>query len=492
MSEPKKVRSNVDRLRRQLLASAGALSLYGAGVLTGKAFADAQNVYIEPKSFSGPYSYLIETDGTYVWAKDGKTGQVAYGGPNNAGGVSGTNASAVIQQAINALGAAGGKISIKKGIYNISSQINITEPCIIEGEGPDWFSNHGTYLETTNSINIFNFEFESIKYMPIVKHIQFSTNGGAAIRLGANVSDPIIEEVAAHGNGVGVLIDGAVNGWIRNCWLESDTYGVRITNGGSGFIIESNHFYNSATALISVENYACGLLQIRHNLCQRAKQRGFYLNLNDAYITDNIIDGVSTSAPNTYDAIYATPRGPLIISNNYITGSTARYGINVAGDNANARGIIEDNIFGTFATGPVNLVSYLVGVYRVRNNIGYYTDYFKTTGLSVPVGTGGAYGSASEITSLSWAIAFPKTKITWGGIFNTGETVTVKVEAVYTDGITAYVEKSATAVGSLWLTDDDVLSLITQGKDIVKLKVYAKSSATSTSVTVTVDAYGKA
>jgi len=121
MSESKKV--NVDRLRRQFLAGAGALSLYGAGVLTGKAFADAQNVYIEPKSFSGPYSYLIETDGTYVWAKDGKTGQVAYGGPSNAGGVSGTNASAIIQSAINAL-PNGGVIFLK----DISVPSNVVVP----------------------------------------------------------------------------------------------------------------------------------------------------------------------------------------------------------------------------------------------------------------------------------------------------------------------------------------------------------------------------
>jgi parallel beta-helix repeat protein len=128
----------------------------------------------------------------------------------------------------------------------------------------------------------------------------------------------------------------------------------------------------------------------------------------------------------------------------------------------------------------------------VKGNIGYDTENFKASGLSVTVGTGGAYGSATAITTPSGRVTYPRVKITWGGTFGTGETVTVKVEAVYTDGSTAYVEKSATATGSLWLTDDDIMSLITQGKDIVKLNVYAKTNLSSTTVTVTVDAYGKA
>jgi hypothetical protein len=128
----------------------------------------------------------------------------------------------------------------------------------------------------------------------------------------------------------------------------------------------------------------------------------------------------------------------------------------------------------------------------VKDNIGYDTENFKVTGVSISVGTGGAYGSASAVQTPSGRVTYPRVKITWGGTFGTGETVTVKVEAVYTDGSTAYIEKSATTTGSLWLTDDDIISLITQGKDIVKLNVYAKTNLSSTTVTVTVDAYGKA
>jgi len=155
---------------------------------------------------------------------------------------------------------------------------------------------------------------------------------------------------------------------------------------------------------------------------------------------------------------------------------------------------------GTASTGTVKFIggkfvnvttNFVVYPALITGITGYDTSNFKVTGLSVPVGVSGAYGSAVSITSLSGVITYPRVKITWGGTFGTGETVTVQITAVYSDGTTASITKSATAVGSLWLTDDDVFALITQGKDITKLQVSASSNLASTSVTVTVNAYGK-
>ena len=69
-------------------------------------------------------SYIIWTDGTNIYAKNCTTGQIEF---------SGTNASYIIQQAINNL-PNGGKIFIKKGIYTIFATINITKGITIEGE----------------------------------------------------------------------------------------------------------------------------------------------------------------------------------------------------------------------------------------------------------------------------------------------------------------------------------------------------------------------
>jgi len=62
-------------------------------------------------------SYIIRKNGSYVEAINGSTGKIDYGGANNAGGVSGSDAAAVIQATVDALSLDGGKISFKNGIY---------------------------------------------------------------------------------------------------------------------------------------------------------------------------------------------------------------------------------------------------------------------------------------------------------------------------------------------------------------------------------------
>jgi len=265
----------------------------------------------------------------------------------------------------------GGIIFIKKGVYNISRTINISAPVIIEGEGPDWFGTHGTYLKGSN---ILNFEFPSMMYMPMVRNIQFSVAPSSyAIRLGKNVSDIIIEKVAAHG-GIGVLIDGGVNGWIKNCWLETGDYGIRAISGGTGFFIESNRFYNNKYASISLENYALIRMHIRHNTFAKDRQVSINIDATEVHISDNIIEDAGQDALNAYNAIVIKIRGPISIHGNKITGSGTRYGINIIGDSANARVSIKNNIFGVFGTKAINLVSGLIGVYEIKSNIGYVTE----------------------------------------------------------------------------------------------------------------------
>jgi hypothetical protein len=213
-------------------------------------------------------------------------------------------------------------------------------------------------------------------------------------------------------------------------------------------------------------------LKVHHNILYNLdpttinKDYNFVISAGNVELTDNLV--IDDRTPNKAPKGIAVSSG-IAYPGNYI--------------------ILERNRI--FTSIPIYLAqSYPQLV--IRDNLGFDTANFKSTGVSVSVGTGGTYGSASAITTPSGRITYPRVKITWGGTFGTDETVTVKVEAVYTDGSTAYVEKSATATGSLWLTDDDIMSLITQGKDIVQLNVYAKTNLSSTTVTVTVDAYGKA
>jgi parallel beta-helix repeat protein len=253
---------------------------------------------------------------------------------------------------------------------------------------------------------------------------------------------------------------------VGNVIIDNGTQGIRVNQATKNTIV-GNVVHNNGEHGILIDGENC----------------------RDIVVAGNVIDNNGWVAANNYDGININYAKHIAIFANRITDDkatkTQRYAIRSA-NTSDYLYIVDNDI-----TGNLNTIS-LVGTNNiVKGNIGYDTENFKATGLSVSIGLSGAYGSATAITSRSGRITYPRVKITWGGTFGSGETVTVKVEAVYTDGTTAYVEKSATAVGSLWLTDDDVLTLIANDKDIVKLNIYAKTSLASTSVTVTINSYGK-
>jgi hypothetical protein len=108
------------KISRRKVISAGiaGAGLFGLGYLSGRALAQTSypNIYLD--NLPSTASYVISTDGTYYYAVR-YDGYLAFGGPNNRGGVSGTDASAVIQAVLNAL-PNGGKILIKNGFYNLN------------------------------------------------------------------------------------------------------------------------------------------------------------------------------------------------------------------------------------------------------------------------------------------------------------------------------------------------------------------------------------
>jgi len=84
-----------------------------------------------------PASYIIRKNGSYVEAINGSTGKIDYGGQNNAGGVSGTDASAVIQSALNNLisGRTWKEKVILKGDFEINDTLSISSYTIFQLEG---------------------------------------------------------------------------------------------------------------------------------------------------------------------------------------------------------------------------------------------------------------------------------------------------------------------------------------------------------------------
>ena len=99
-----------------------------------------------PEITQQPYSYVIWTDGTNYYAKNGKTGQIDF---------SGTDASTVIQNAIDQLIGTGGRILLKSGVYNITSTIKIGSHITFEGEAIGYYSSPTpTILRLANGANV--------------------------------------------------------------------------------------------------------------------------------------------------------------------------------------------------------------------------------------------------------------------------------------------------------------------------------------------------
>jgi hypothetical protein len=632
------VRKN-KRLKQALVLGIVVLATFSVGYFVGLTTAQTGTITIEPASFSGDYSYLIETDGTYVWAKSGKTGEVVYGGQWNAGGVSGTDASTVIQSAINAL-TNGGKIFIKAGIYRLKSKLSLNSNNELFGEGinktvllKDDTSIDAVYAEGKQKITITNLTVDGAVTSPtrtsgagiylngcsdvFLFNVESKNNDKEGFLLDYNCTNVIISHVKSFNNWTGIVIRGSsfvkvvdsvidttqgtgiyVNNRsstpstdiqiISNTILNTtdsaiditttdpnptqsnmsiignlikdyingagDKTGRGITLGSSSanIVVEGNIILNRKSGILAYGSYhtvrgnlilnyvgggsdnpsrATGLsigdkviaegnviMTATSLLASVTRVDGIDIGQGDNHIVSgNIVINQAPSNLEGYGIAFATGASRIRVVNNvllnwntagiddfaYWVGKGLFAGNQIEDNRATkvmAYGIRQRNTGGVAwtivnnqVTGAQTAAISLAGTGNiVKNNIGYDTESFKVTGVSVTVGTGGAYGSATAVTTPSGRVTYPRIKITWGGTFGTGETVTVKVEAAYSDGTTAYVEKSATATGSLWLTDDDVLSLITQGKDIVKLNVYAKTNLSSTTVTVTVDAYGKA
>ena len=106
-------------------------------------------------------------------------------------------------------------------------------------------------------------------------------------------------------------------------------------------------------------------------------------------------------------------------------------------------------------------------------------------------GTGGAYGTAVVLTPATNKSVVPlSASLTWGGTFATGETVTIRITAKFSDGTSASITKSATATGTVLLNSADLQGLFKNGVYITEIDVDSSSSATSTTVTTSATIYG--
>jgi hypothetical protein len=134
---------------------------------------------------------------------------------------------------------------------------------------------------------------------------------------------------------------------------------------------------------------------------------------------------------------------------------------------------------------------------RIHNPFGKWIagtgSVFRQDNLSVPVGLSGQYGSTTNIQIRPLTIATFNAKIQVQGSFASNETVTVRFRLEFVDNvISGSVEKSFTNSTTLWLSDDDILTLLPSESVIWAILVDAKASSATTDAAVQVSVTGTA
>jgi hypothetical protein len=189
-------------LKQALVLGAVVLCVFSVGYFVGLTAAQTWTTAIEPGSLVETASYVIWTDGTYVYAKNGKTGAIDF---------KGTDASTVIQSAINALGTDGGKIFIRKGVYYLPTGLTITQHSVIlEGEGA---RPNGTVLRgTSTGMDVITLgDGTNVVRNGVIRDMQIrSTNSDTANRLiyfKGRVNDFILEDLFLQFANYGIQMD---------------------------------------------------------------------------------------------------------------------------------------------------------------------------------------------------------------------------------------------------------------------------------------------
>lgn len=444
-----------------------------------------------------PPSYIIfgeDTDGDgildIVFAKNGKTGQIDF---------QGTDASKVIQSAIDTL-SNGGIIIFKNGIYHLSSPIRIDREKVnsvkIKGE-----SMYYTILRPTfTSGNIVEFDggtsspwlnyvgLENIKIGPAVKQSGLT---GLFIR-GVKNGVSEFKNIYIMNVGVGVKIGytGITTDNFDNLLLENIQNDITVDKGfdiGVGSALTCiNCIGQSGSVIDGLSNSVfIGGQLFPCEIKASDRDIGYITFINVASI-DNIplgVIGCKISGPNRVrnltfvnPIMFGDGDGFDIEKGEDIT--ILNHSILVSGTPLNVASGVSLNLYGKYL--PIS------GDISFTRAYGSFPIQRKRT-VTPDIGVNDTYGTPITTYSYTGQISWFKAKITVGGTFATGETVTVLIRVITKGGVITDIEKSFTSTGSLWLTDDDILSAWTDNDTIQKIVVKAKTDQASTSVTVTVD-----
>jgi len=452
-------------------------------------------------------------DGGY-YVKNGRTGSIEFVEDDP------SRAERAIQAAIDAA-PPGGLIALTTGEFKISGTISLNKNGIrLRGSKSGAYqpiAGGGTVIHTESDIVLFSITATNIELE------ELAINGGKdygntqnTIDIGTGLMGICIHDLVIYGAGKDAIGKETTSPYsyhifIWNCNFWQITRHPIHLNGGEGVIIHHNHATSYGGWGIHSDSGAgywlvfgnrlasggggirlanSGLHSIFGNTVTAMSSHGIDVsNTSRSVVIGNFIGNPGATSCGIYCFTYAGIKGTIIAYNTIEGDETGAGGMIAKGiglDGSAVDSIVAGNVVRN-ATTPYDIADRRC---VVIGNVPDTTRAFKATAQSVEIGVNSAYGVATELSPIAGAFSSFKLKMDIGGTFATGEVITVKVECVWIDGTTSFIEKAFTTIGIQWLTDDDILSLWKSGNSCARVNVYAMTDQASTAATCSVDILG--
>jgi hypothetical protein len=407
-------------------------------------------VYARPTTESA--SYVVWRKNSTYYAKNGATGAVQY---------SGTNASAVIQAAMDAL-----------------------------TSGESIFLQHNTYVLTSDLVS-------SNKSHLTIRGDNAVLQGGRIIIYGNTYNQSKRNRITGfifNGAKSGVRIENSFASKIEDCEFDGCNIGIELINTKTWTeltSIENVYFYGCRRGLVFSTNSANGTdsymgTKVEHALFSLRAEGDIGIDVEQGA---NYGDSFFSSLKFWFKA-----NGTIGFRHN---GSAERAVLlrasfeNFADPYSPVIGI---QILSTYA--PYLMQPFWYGEWVVKidnpNSVWLYGvgSLRKETDRTVNIGVDNTYGTETILHSGQGFSTFaPKIRITRGGTFGDEETITVRVRFIFIDGTTSSLILEYVDMGSAWLTDENYLVLYPSCKPLSAISIQAKTDLLSTSATITIDWY---
>jgi len=407
------------------------------------------------RTFPHAYDVLIYQEAEHVYAKDRNGNVICVDSPTSC-----------LQEAVNYIASfSRGRIYISKGVYNLNNNpvnINNLSDIIIDGDKPTIENTVITMYGDQYNYNMHN----------IVRNLIFR-NSSLVIQNGFM---NLFENLEFYGGQTQIKLQNTTQwseaNWFRNIQLFDPSSGAFVfdTPTGTGTNSYANTRLDNIFVNLDIQG-SKGIVINDGTALDNVYMTNIRIWANGSNIAGLYING-DVDDIKIYNIVFESfaPPSPTSLYAIYVDQNASKIPI-----------IIKPIFYGNWTSLIYNpYYKWIVG-----------SVLGKSPAINVPVGTNNTYGQAVTIADYSrfyGTVPTPRIKITWSGTFATGETVTVKIVFNYIDGGQMSITKSATAADSYWLTYDDLLNLYPGNNMLRSIEVQAMSSASSTQVTVTIDA----